>query len=254
MKDHPSGPLDRTGSFKPIGYLKTSFQEKFGVPRQSLMVTEARGILKLNADPHYRDALRYLEDFSHVWIIFIFHEHVASAWRPTITPPRIDAPRKVGVFASRSPHRPNPIGLSAVKLEKIDYVAAGGIEIHLSGVDLLNGTPVLDLKPYLPYVDCIPEARGGWTETKIPRYLVQFSAQALLNISHHQGDYPEGDLKILIEQMLALDPRPTSQRKTMPISDPKFEGAEFAFRLLHFDVKWRIQNGGILVDRLESLV
>jgi tRNA-Thr(GGU) m(6)t(6)A37 methyltransferase TsaA len=238
---------------KPIGFVKTSFQEKFGVPRQSLMVKEARGVLKLNADPLYRDALRYLEDFSHVWIIFIFHEHTDQAWRPTITPPRIDAPGKVGVFASRSPHRPNPIGLSAVKLEKIDFEAKDGIEIHLSGVDLLDGTPVLDLKPYLPYVDCIPEAKGGWTETKIPRYSVTFSAVALQKISDHQNEFDEGDLKLLIEQMLALDPRPTSQRKTMPLEDPKQEGAAFAFRMLNFDVKWEVRQGGIYVSRLEDL-
>src|SRR5690242_18464905 len=108
------------GPFLPIGTMKTCFTEKFGVPRQSLMVSEARGILKLNPEPAYRSGLNHLEQFSHVWIVFLFHQHETRGWRSTIRPPRIDAPRRVGVFASRSPHRPNPIGLSAVQLDRID--------------------------------------------------------------------------------------------------------------------------------------
>ncbi len=232
--------------YESIGVIHTPFKEKFGVPRQSLMIKDAYGVLKLNADPKFRDALRYLEDFSHLWVVFVFHEHVSQDWNPLITPPRIDAPGKVGVFASRSPHRPNPIGLSAVKLERIDFEARNGIEIHLSGVDFLDETPVLDIKPYLPYVDCIPNAKGGWTETKIPTYAVQFSEMALKQI----GSHPTHHLKELIEQMLSLDPRPTSQRRTMPIEDPQSEGRQFAFRMLDFDVKWSIQNFGVFVDRI----
>ncbi len=243
-------------SFEPIGTIHSCFREKFGVPRQSLMVDQALGVLKLKPDARYRDALRYLEDFSHVWIIFLFHEHLDSEWRPTITPPRVDAPGKVGVFASRSPHRPNSIGMSAVKLESIQLDAPGGIEIHLSGVDLLEGTPVLDIKPYLPYVDCIPEARGGWTETRIPKYPVHFSDESLVQINEaasRNASHYRGNLKRLIEQMLELDPRPTSQRKSMPIENESHEGKAFAYRMLDFDVKWEIQKGGVWVRELKRL-
>ena len=136
--------------------------------------------------------------------------------------------------------------LVCLQLERIDFEARNGIEIHLSGVDFLDETPVLDIKPYLPYVDCIPNAKGGWTETKIPTYAVQFSEMALKQI----GSHPTHHLKELIEQMLSLDPRPTSQRRTMPIEDPQSEGRQFAFRMLDFDVKWSIQNFGVFVDRI----
>ena len=227
-------------SFPPIGTLKTCFAEKFGVPRQSMMTTEARGVLKLNPDPSYRAALNHLDQFSHVWVVFVFHQN-GGTWRPTIDPPRLDAPKSMGVFASRSPHRPNPIGLSAVKLDRIDFDAEGGIEIHLSGVDILDGTPVLDIKPYLPYADSIPEANTGWIEGEIDRYKVEFSAESLRTIA---GD-PK--LKKLIEQMLEWDPRPTSQRRSAPMAAPESEGKRFAFRILNFDVQWVIRNASVYV-------
>ena len=208
------------------------------------MVADARAVIKMNPDPKFRDSFKTLEEFSHIWVVFVFHHHVDQEWRSTITPPRLDVGSKVGVFASRSPHRPNSIGLSAVKLEKIDLDAVDGVEIHISGVDLLDGTPVLDLKPYVPYVDRIADAKGGWTETEIPRFKVEFSVEALQQI-RTQGADP-----LVIEQMLALDPRPTPQRKTMPISDPVNEGRRFAFRVFDFDVKWEIRESGIYVHEI----
>ncbi|MGK5085514.1 tRNA (N6-threonylcarbamoyladenosine(37)-N6)-methyltransferase TrmO [Bdellovibrionota bacterium FG-1] len=232
--------------FDPIGTLKTCFTEKFGTPRQSMMIEEAKGVLKLKPNPEFRVALNHLEKFSHVWIIFTFHHHDEKGWRPTIRPPRTDAPRRVGVFASRSPHRPNPIGLSAVKLEKIDLDAPGGIEIHLGGVDLMDGTPVLDIKPYLPYADCFPHATAGWAEGDIPKYRVEFSPQSLSVMENaSQAQYPR--LQHLITEMLQWDPRPTSQRRAMPIEAPENQGKTFGFRILDFEIKWQIQNQGILV-------
>lgn len=229
--------------YPPIGVLHTCFTEKFGTPRQSMMVGEARGILKLNPDPGFRAALNHLEEFSHVWIVFSFHKHLRKGWRPTIRPPRIDTHPRVGVFASRSPHRPNPIGLSAVKLEKIDLDAKGGIEIHLSGVDILDGTPVLDIKPYLPFADRIDQANGGWAGTQIRRYGVSFSERAL-KVIESQND-PR--LKALIEEMLSWDPRPTSQRRAMPIEDPATEGKIFGFRIFSYDVQWEVRAQEIAV-------
>ena len=236
----------------PIGVLRTPFTEKFGVPRQSLMISEARGVLKLNPDPLYRQALNHLEEFSHVWVIFLFHQSVEKGWMPTIRPPRVDAPRKVGVFASRSPHRPNPIGMSAVKLERIDLDATGGIEIHLSGVDILDGTPVLDIKPYLPFADRIPEATGGWAEGEIPRYRVEFSARSLETLEKASKSGP-ARLRELITQMLEWDPRPTSQRRSMKIEDPGCEGMRFGFRILDYDVRWVIRAGGIFVEEVVAV-
>lgn len=235
--------------YPPIGIMKTCFTEKFGAPRQPLMVSEARGILKLNPDPAFALAFDHLTDFSHVWVIFVFHQHLHKPWHPRIRPPRVEAPRKVGVFASRSPHRPNPIGMSAVKLEKIDLEAEGGIEIHLSGVDILDGTPVLDIKPYLPYADSIPEASTGWATEEIARYPVSFSPESLAAIEGLSSElFP--NLRELLSQMLSLDPRPTSQRKAMPILSPSSEGMVFGFRVSSFDVQWQIRAGEIYVIEL----
>ncbi len=238
-------------SFHPIGILRTCFREKFGAPRQSGMIPSATGILKLNSDPAYRDALRHLESFSHVWIIFHFHDLADPTWKPLITPPRIDGPGRVGVFASRSPHRPNSLGLSALKLERIDYEAKGGIEIYLSGVDILDETPVYDLKPYVPYVDCIPDATPGWTDTVIPKFKVSFSTRSLAQLAEIQnGNQNQIDLKTLITETMEYDPRPTSQRKALPLTDPKNEGLRFAFRILDLDIRWQIQDASLVVEEI----
>jgi tRNA-Thr(GGU) m(6)t(6)A37 methyltransferase TsaA len=176
-------------TYLPIGIVHTCFKEKFGTPRQSLLVSEARGVLKLNPNPDFLQSLDQLDTFSHIWIIFVFHEHLDQEWRPKITSPRVEI-GKVGVFASRSPHRPNPIGMSAVKLEKIDREALGGIEIHISGVDLLDGTPVLDIKPYIPYADSIPGANSGWAKEDIARCEVQFSLESLKTMADSSGSLP----------------------------------------------------------------
>lgn len=243
--------MTRSDHYPPIGTIRTCFTEKFGVPRQSMMVSAARGILKLNPDPGYRVALNHLEQFSHVWIIFAFHKHAEMGWRPTIRPPRVEAPRRVGVFASRSPHRPNPIGLSALKLESIDRDAPGGIEIHLSGVDILDGTPVLDIKPYLPFADHIPEAKSGWADAKVKQYSVEFSAESLAALAACQQELPH--LKALISQVLEWDPRPVSQRRAMPIESLKTQGKTFGLRLLDFEIQWCVLEKGIHVIDLRPL-
>jgi tRNA-Thr(GGU) m(6)t(6)A37 methyltransferase TsaA len=236
-----------TFTVSPIGYVKTPFREKFGVPRQSGMIPEARGVLKLNSDPAFHDACRFLETFSHVWLIFQFHEHAGEPWRKLTTTPRMGAPERVGVFASRSPHHPNALGLSALRLDSVDLEAKGGIEIHLSGLDLLDGTPVLDLKPYVPFVDLIPSASGGFTDAMIPKYAVHFTEVAKAQLLALNGFGFNIDPERLITQMLELDPRPTSQKKAFPIENPEFEGMSFAFRVGIYDVKWEIRDQNILV-------
>jgi tRNA-Thr(GGU) m(6)t(6)A37 methyltransferase TsaA len=235
--------------FETIGSVSTCFKEKFGIPRQSGLVTNAKGVLKLKADPFFKNALRELDQFSHIWLIFVFHQHDAKNWKPSIRPPRLGGARKVGVFASRSPHRPNPIGLSVVKLDRIDFEAAGGIELHLSGVDLLDGTPVIDIKPYLPYADSLPTASSGWADAPIERTEVIFTEESIRKIEEVSAEkYP--NLKELIVGMLELDPRPAFQKRRLsPMSD-EANGTCYGFRLFEFDVKWKIQDGTFVVTDL----
>jgi hypothetical protein len=141
--------------------------------------------------------------------------------------------------------------MSALKLERIDYDAPGGIEIHLGGVDLMDGTPVLDIKPYLPYADSIPEAGAGWAEGEIPRFAVNFSEEAGRVLESARDRYPR--LRELVTQMLEWDPRPTSQRRTMAIDDPASEGLSFGFRVQDYDIQWEIRERAILVTRVISV-
>jgi tRNA-Thr(GGU) m(6)t(6)A37 methyltransferase TsaA len=237
--------------YRAIGILLSPFREKFGIPRQSMMMSEARGIIKLYPDPQYRLALRSLEQFTHIWVLFDFHKKGQRAWRPLIDTPRIEAGAKMGVFATRSPHRPNAIGMSAVRLDRIDLKAEGGIEIHISGVDILSGTPVLDIKPYVPFADRIETANSGWVHTDIRRYDVAFSSEASEKLISFSRRHPR--LRQLVEEMLAFDPRPTSQRRASPIEDPSTEGSHFAFRILDLDIYWTVRKGSLHVDDVKDL-
>ncbi len=221
------------------------------MPRQALMVSEAKAVLKLNPRGGFAEAVARLDSFTHLWVVFVFHQNKERPWRPTIEAPRLLGEKKVGVFASRSPYRPNPIGLSAVKLESIDLMAAGGIELHLSGVDLLDGTPVLDVKPYLPYADRIEGASPGWADEVLQRYPVEFSERSLETLAKHAGLHPR--LELLIRQMLEWDPRPTSQRRAFPVLAPETTAETFAFRILGLDVQWRIREGVFHVERIAEV-
>lgn len=238
--------------FEPIGILHSCFKEKFGIPRQPGLVAEAKAIIKLKDDPLMRNALREIEGFSHLWVIFIFHQTGSRNWKPSIRPPRLGGAKKVGVLASRSPHRPNPIGLSAVKLDRVDWDALEGIEIHVSGVDILDQSPVLDIKPYLPYADSIPDATSGWADEPIVRTPVEFTSSALHTVEHYiQHGYPQ--LLKLIEEMLSLDPRPAFQKRRFPPESSESQGKAFAFLLLDFDIHWEIQDQKFLVKEVIEL-
>ncbi len=239
--------------FAAIGRIRSCFKEKFGIPRQPGLVRDARGIIELNDDPDLRTALRTLETFSHLWIVFVFHEHGSQGWKPSIRPPRLGGARKVGVLASRSPHRPNPIGLSAVEIERVEIDAAGGPRIHVKGVDLLDGTPVLDVKPYIPYADSIPNARAGWAEEPIQRTPVEFSTAADRAVAARENTPGFQNLRELIVQLLELDPRPAFQKRRMPPESPEAQGARFGFNLLEFDVRWEIRDGKFIVLELAPI-
>ena len=156
---------------KIIAHIKTDFKEKFGIPRQSGLVEETQG--KIIFEKEYRnvEAFRGLEEFSHIWILWNFSEAEREEWSPTVRPPLLGGNKRVGVFATRSPFRPNPIGLSCVKLEKIEHTKEYGIVLCVRGADIMDGTPIYDIKPYLPYADSHPDAIGGFTENLTERKL-----------------------------------------------------------------------------------
>jgi tRNA-Thr(GGU) m(6)t(6)A37 methyltransferase TsaA len=218
-------------TFNPIGIIRSCFPEKFGIPRQPGLVREARAKLELLPPYNRSEALQGLEEFSHIWLIFVFHASLKQDWKATVRPPRLGGNRRIGVFASRSMFRPNPIGLSVVELERL-VMDNGSPCLHLQGVDLLDGTPVLDIKPYLPYVDAVPEADGGWAnEAPTPQLSVRFSAAAELQWMEFRARYPE--LKKLVVQVLERDPRPAYYDNTTP-------QRRFGTRLLDFDVTWEV--------------
>ena len=207
--------------FEPIGIVRSPFKEKFGIPRQSRLAKSARAEIRLPL-AKFRDAVDGLEGFSHLWIIFVFHEAGASKVR--VRPPRLGGSKKVGVLASRSPHRPNPIGMSVVELDRIEKTAKE-LVIHVRGADLLDGTPVLDIKPYVPYADSVPRAKASWADTPRKRLAVNYSPEALKQCRHADPD-GKRQLKRLISEVLRLDPRPAFQHGD----------ADYAFRLAEFDV------------------
>lgn len=195
--------------FHPIGLIKSCFQTKFGIPRQPNLAPSARGMLILN--PEYSgESVRGLEAFSHLWITFYFHATAAQSWKKLIKPPKLGSKIKVGVFASRSNFRPNPIGLSVVKLESIEHTPHNTI-LHLSGLDILTDTPVLDIRPYLPYCDSVPNAQSAYAKSgnDLPRFPIIWHEHAkhmLGQLCAHPHEYQHATT--LIEELLTLDPRP----------------------------------------------
>lgn len=240
--------------FEAIGLAHTPFTQRFGIPRQPGLVPDARGVLKLHANPDFQFALKTLEEFSHIWVIFVFHAHGGNKWKPTIRPPRLGGKAKVGVLSSRSPHRPNPIGLSVVKLDRVDLKAKGGPEIHVSGLDLLDGTPILDIKPYIPYADSVPNANPGWAAEEIRRTPVLFESTPLEKIKHAEATDPNAvGLQELIEQLLTIDPRPGFQRRELPPDAEHSQGKDFGLLVKTYDVHWKIENQMFVVFDLIKL-
>ncbi len=218
--------------FAPIGVVHSCFREKFGIPRQPGLVPAARATLELLPPYNQPAAVRGLEGFSHLWLLFVFHGVPAGYWRATVRPPRLGGNRRLGVFATRSTFRPNPIGLTAAKLDHI-AVRQGQVTLHLAGVDLLDGTPVLDIKPYLPYADRIAEAVGGFASaTPETELAVEFSPAA----SAFCAAWPGGDLRELIDQILRQDPRPAYERAS---PTPRLHG----MKLYDLDVRWETRDG-----------
>jgi len=209
---------------KIIARIYTDFPEKFGIPRQSGLIEELKGKIIFEKEYRNKDSVRGLEEFSHVWLLWQFSEAVRDTWSPTVRPPLLGGNTRVGVFATRSPFRPNPIGLSCVKLERIDMEDEAAPVIYVSGVDLMNMTPIYDIKPYLPYADCRPEATGGFTDNLSERRLaVEISPELSLKISEEKR---EALLKVL-----EADPRPSYQNDPERVYGMSFAGYEVSFKV-----------------------
>lgn len=211
--------------FKVIARIQTDFKTKFGIPRQSGLVQEVKG--KIIFEPDYRnaDAVRGIEDFTHIWLIWQFSEAVREQWSPTVRPPRLGGNKRMGVFATRSPFRPNAIGLSCVRLEKVEYTQSNGPVLHVSGVDLMDGTPIYDIKPYLPYADCHPEAVGGFASTPKEATLQVVDPNNLLsNLCEEK--------RTALVGVLSQDPRPTYQNDPKRVYGMCFGGYEVKFRVV----------------------
>lgn len=223
----------------PVGVVRSCFGGKFGVPRQPGLCPSAWGELVFH--PAYRspEAVRGIEGFSHVWLIFGFHETAGQGWKPTVRPPRLGGNERVGVFASRSTFRPNGLGLSLVRLEGIDFESTEGPVLKLGGLDLVDGTPVYDIKPYLAYAEALPDAAAGFADEEIPRLEVRISDAAAAEF-----DLLPARAQALVREVLSLDPRPATRCD----GDPE---RVFGALLCGYNVRFRMEAGACTVVGLE---
>ena len=218
---------------KIIAHIHTDFESKFGVPRQSGLIDTAATIV---FEPPYRvaEAMRGLEDFSHIWILWQFSEAVREDWSPTVRPPMLGGNTRMGVFATRSPFRPNPIGLSCVKLERVEISPTLGPVLHVTGADLMNGPPIYDIKPYLPFTDAHPDAIGGFTQTVADRTVtVADPRNCLARVREDKRD--------ALLAVLASDPRPTYQH------DPE---RVYGFGFAGYEIRFRVDGGTLTIDEI----
>ena len=222
---------------KVIARMKSDFPTKFGIPRQSGLVEDLRSTIVFKPEFRNPDALRGIEGYSHLWLIWQFSEAVREDWSPTVRPPRLGGNTRMGVFATRSPFRPNAIGLSSVKLLGVEQTEEYGTVLHVGGADLMDGTPIFDIKPYIPYGDCHPDATGGFTDT---------ADEFLLKV-----DFPAHLLAVLPEEkqqaaigVLSHDPRPSYQRTPERVYGLSFAG---------FDIRFTVKEDALTVQAVEAL-
>ena len=222
-----------TITFNYIGYVESPYKEKFAIPRQPGLVNTARGKVILMGDANNADLVKELSQFSHIWLLFVFHGTQTQGWKPLVRPPRLGGNKKIGVLATRSTFRPNPIGMSVVKLNSVE-IKNNQVILHVSGIDLLDQTPIVDIKPYVPYADSIITAKGGFAQStpsiKIDIHYTEQARQQLNNLSsqYHQ-------LELFITQVLEQDPRPAYKQG-------KTDEKTYGMSLYDLNIEWQMQG------------
>ena len=224
-------------SIQVIARMRSDFPTKFGIPRQSGLVEQLRSTIVFEPEFRNPDALRGIEGYSHLWLIWQFSEAVRSDWSPTVRPPRLGGNTRMGVFATRSPFRPNSLGLSSVRLLGVEQTERDGTVLHVGGADLMAGTPIFDIKPYIPYGDCHPEAIGGFTDTAGDFLLRVEFPPALLNL------LPDGKREAAMA-VLSHDPRPSYQRKPDRVYGLTFAG---------FDIRFTVRGDTLTVQEVTKI-
>ncbi len=226
-----------------IATIKSPFTEKFGTPRQAGLAPSVQAKVVFFPEFASAEALRGLSEYSHIWLLFIFHQNWQKGWQPTVRPPRLGGNKRVGVFASRSPFRPNPVGLSAVKLLKVNS-QTGDFSLEVEGADLIDGTPIIDIKPYVRYADSFPEAISGFAQEAPQAILeVEFSSTALAQLQALKHKNPP--LEDVIRETLSLDPRPAYRRQ----SDDE---REYGVELDGYNIRWHVVADKVLVTSVNA--
>ena len=223
-------------TFSPVAVMKSCFKAKFGIPRQPGLVPEAKGTIEFIPPFNQPNVVRGLEAFSHVWVLFVFDRNIRENWKATVRPPRLGGDRRVGVFASRSPFRPSPIGLSVLKLNEV-VCRNGRVYLEVEGMDILDGTPILDVKPYIPYCDSIPDAIGGYADSEPPVQLeVRFTEEAGEKCRLLENGIP--GFRPLVEKLLRTNPRPAYQDEL---------GRKYGIFLYGYEVEFTVDGDVALV-------
>ncbi|GAB2654751.1 tRNA (N6-threonylcarbamoyladenosine(37)-N6)-methyltransferase TrmO [Vibrio panuliri] len=227
-------------TIEPIGTIESPYKEKFAVPRQPRLVPAATARVRLEGAINCAEAVRGIEQFSHVWLLFLFDQNLAAGWKPTVRPPRLGGNERIGVLATRSTFRPNGIGMSAVELKGVSQ-QGDQFYLELGSVDLVDGTPIVDIKPYIPYSDAIHNATGGYAENEPEKAIVCFLPAAADQLSKH----PNGkQVRQVIEQVLAQDPRP-AYKKGKP------DSKEYAVNLFDLNIKFTVNDNLVSVTTIE---
>jgi len=225
-----------------IGHIQSPYKQKFAIPRQPRLVPEAKAKLIFAPDFNREEFVRGLDEFSHIWLLFRFHETADKGYSAMVRPPRLGGNARKGVFATRATFRPNAIGMSAVKLEGIEY-KNGQLSLLLAGIDLLDGTPIIDIKPYLPYSDSMPEASAGFADTRPETHMSVEFAPEVLNFIAQQTQYP--DLQAFISNVLKQDPRPAYKKQ-------KDGQQSYGMTLYNYNICWQVNESHNLVTSIEN--
>ncbi|RUO43937.1 tRNA (N6-threonylcarbamoyladenosine(37)-N6)-methyltransferase TrmO [Aliidiomarina taiwanensis] len=220
-------------SIEPLGIIESPYREKFAIPRQPGLVNSARGAIVMHTPYSQPELFRGIENYTHLWLQFVFHQNVEKGWQPLVRPPRLGGNKKMGVFATRSTFRPNGLGLSVVQLLDVRHTKQE-TRLEIAGLDLLHGTPIIDIKPYIPYADALPHASAGIAQEPPKNALqVEFTEAAQLTLAHYKSSYPY--LQPLIIEVLQQDPRPAY--KAQAESD-----RIYGMVLYDFNIKWQVQG------------